>query len=139
MGHMLRRASWTVAAMTLWLLWPAGAHAATKPAATTGGAANIAQTTATLTGTVNPHGAATTYLFQIGTTSVYGANTAEVSAGGGSSPKHVAAPVSGLAPFTRYHYRLVARNSKGLTKGRDRTFRTLRQPLGVSLAASPNP
>jgi len=136
---MLRRASWTLAAMTLWLLWPAGAQAATKPAATTGGAANVAQTTATLTGAVNPHGAATTYFFQIGTTSVYGVNTAATAAGSGTSARHVAAAVGGLAPFTKYHYRLVATNSKGLTKGHDRTFKTLRQPLGVSLAASPNP
>jgi hypothetical protein len=136
---MLRRASWALAGMTLSLLWPAGAQAATKPAATTGAAANIAQTTATVTGTVNPHGAATTYFFQIGTTSVYGATTPATPAGGGTTAKHVTAPVTTLAPFTRYHYRLVARNSKGLTKGRDRTFRTLRQPLGVSLAASPNP
>jgi hypothetical protein len=136
---MLRRASWALAGMTLWLLWPAGADAATKPAATTGAAANVAQTTATLTGTVNPHGAATTYLFQIGTTSVYGVNTATTAAGAGTAGRHVTAPVGGLAPFTTYHYRLVARNSKGLTKGRDRTFKTLRQPLGVSLVATPNP
>jgi hypothetical protein len=136
---MLRRGSWALAGITLWLLWPAGAQAATKPAVTTGAAANIAQTSATLAGTVNPHGAATTYFFQIGTTSVYGATTPATPAGGGTTAKHVTAPVTTLAPFTRYHYRLVARNSKGLTKGRDRTFRTLRQPLGVSLAASPNP
>jgi hypothetical protein len=136
---MLRRASWALAGMTLWLLWPAGAQAATKPAATTGAAANISQTTATLTGTVNPHGAATTYFFQIGTTSLYGATTPATPAGRGTTAKRVTASVTTLAPFTRYHYRLVARNAKGLTKGRDRKFRTLRQPLGVSLAASPNP
>jgi hypothetical protein len=136
---MSRRASWALAGFTLWLLWPAWAQAATKPAVTTGGAANVAQTTATLTGTVNPHGAATSYFFQIGATSVYGVNTAVAPAGGGSSAKKVAAPVGALAPFTTYHYRLVARNPKGLAKGRDRTFRTLRQPLGVSLSATPNP
>jgi hypothetical protein len=136
---MLRRASWALAGITLWLLWPAGAQAATKPAATTGGAANISQTTATLTGTVNPHGAATTYFFQIGTTSLYGSDTAVTPIGSGTSGRHVTASAGVLAPFTTYHYRLVARNAKGLTKGRDRTFRTLRQPLGVSLTATPNP
>ena len=53
-ADMLRRASWVLAGMTLWLLWPAGAQAATKPAATTGAAANVAQTTATLTGDGQP-------------------------------------------------------------------------------------
>jgi hypothetical protein len=136
---MSRRASWALAGFTLWLLWPAWAQAATKPAVTTGGAANVTQTTATLTGTVNPHGAATTYFFQIGLTSLYGVNAATLPVGAGNSGKHVATPITGLTPFTRYHYRLVARNAKGLTKGKDRTFRTLRQPLGVTLAASPNP
>ena len=40
---------------------------------------------------------------------------------------------------TTYHYRIVARNSLGVTRGADRTFKTARQPLGVSLAATPNP
>jgi hypothetical protein len=33
----------------------------------------------------------------------------------------------------------VAQNSKGLTRGKDRTFKTKKQPLGVTLAATPNP
>jgi hypothetical protein len=51
----------------------------------------------------------------------------------------VTVPVGGLAPATTYHYRLVAQNSHGIAKGADKTFRTLRQPLGVVLAATPNP
>ena len=116
---------------------PPAAAAATKPVVTTGGSANVAQTTAVVKGTVNPKGAATTYFFQYGTTTLYGAQTAPASAGAGTTGVHVAAGIAGLAPATKYHYRLVARNAKGLTKGRDRTFRTRRQPLGVSLAASP--
>jgi hypothetical protein len=137
---MTRRASWSVAALMVWLLWPAGAQAvATRPGVSTGSAASVTQTTATLIGSVNPKGAATTYFFQYGTTSLYGAQTAPTAAGKRSKPGRVAVPVGALAPFTRYHYRLVAGNSKGLTKGRDRTFRTLRQPLGVTLGAGPNP
>jgi hypothetical protein len=118
---------------------PAGATAATRPAVITGGAANVAQQTATLTGSVDPNGAATTYFFQFGTTVVYGATTPETGVGGGDRAVRVAANIGALAPATTYHYRLVARNAEGLTRGADRTFRTRRQPLGVSLAATPNP
>ena len=51
----------------------------------------------------------------------------------------VTADIGGLAPATTYHYRLVARNARGVRRGADRTFRTQRQPLGLSLGATPNP
>ena len=115
---------------------PAGALAAGKPAATTGAAASVTLSSATLTGTVTPNGAATTYFFQYGPTSVYGATTTATTA---AAKQTVAVPVAGLAPFTTYHYRLVAQNSHGLVKGADRTFKTKKQPLGVSLVGNPNP
>jgi hypothetical protein len=122
------------------LLWaPAGAAAAEKPVVTTGAAASIEPTTVVLNGTVNPKGAATSYFFQYGTTVIYGATTSASGAGAGTKGVKVAVSVTGLAPATTYHYRLVAQNSKGLTRGKDRTFKTKRQPLGVSLAATPNP
>jgi hypothetical protein len=129
-------------AVLLALLAPAAAGAATKPAVTTGGVANVSFSTATLVGKVDPNGAATTYFFQYQTTGVYGvnsANTAPVSAGGGNSPVSVAVPVTGLAPVTKYHYRIVAQNAKGTVIGADRTFKTRKQPQGLTLAASPNP
>ena len=122
------------------LLWaPATAAAAEKPVVTTGGAANIQPTTVVLNGTVNPKGAQTTYFFQYGTTSLYGSVTPATSAGAGNRGVRVAVPVGLLAPATTYHYRLVAQNSKGITRGKHRTFKTKRQPLGVTLAATPNP
>jgi hypothetical protein len=123
-------------AAVLALTAPAAASAA-KPAATTGGVSSVGQSTVTLNGRVDPNGEATTYFFQIGTTRLYGANTAETSAGGGRNPTNVSVAVGSLAPFTVYHYRLVARNADGQTLGRDRTFRTKKQPLGVTLAANP--
>jgi hypothetical protein len=99
----------------------------------------VSQQSVTLTGSVNPRGAATTYFFQIGTTSLYGFNTAVAPAGNGSRRVAVTALVGALAPATRYHYRLVARNRHGLVTGGDRSFKTKPQPLGVSLAATPNP
>lgn len=121
------------------LLAPAAASAASKPAVTTGGASNIAPTSVTLNGSVDPNNAATTYHFQIGTTSLYGSDTAITSAGSGGAPVKVSVPVGSLAPATRYHYRLVAENRLGIAKGVDRTFKTKPQPLGVTLAATPNP
>jgi hypothetical protein len=121
------------------LLTPAVAAAAQKPTATTGAAANIAPDSAIVNATVNPRDAATTYFFQYGTTRVYGAQTTAKSAGAGTTGRRVAEALAGLAPATTYHYRIVARNSLGTTRGRDRTFKTTRQPLGVSLAATPNP
>jgi hypothetical protein len=128
------------AAVLVGALWaPAGALAASKPTVTTGRATSVTPTGATLNGGVNPNGAATTYLFQFGTTRLYESKTGELSAGKGTKGKHVAIVITGLAPDTTYHYRLVARNSKGITFGQDRTFKTKKQPLGVSLVATPNP
>jgi hypothetical protein len=123
-------------ALGLALLAPAAASAA-KPAVTTGPAASVAQSTATLNGKVDANGKQTTYFFQFGTTRIYGVNTAETPAGARANPVNVAVPVTGLAPDTVYHYRLVAKNADGQTLGGDRKFRTKRQPLGVTLGATP--
>jgi hypothetical protein len=122
------------------LLWaPATAAAAEKPVVTTGAAANIQPTSVVLGGRVNPKGAATNYFFQYGTTRLFGFTTPATAAGAGNRGIRVSVPVGALAPFTTYHYRLVAQNSKGMTIGKRRTFKTRRQPLGVSLTATPNP
>jgi hypothetical protein len=126
-------------AVALALLAPAAASAASKPEVRTGAAASITPTTATLNGRVDPTNAETTYFFQYGTTSLYGSNTAPISAGSGANPVAVSVPISGLAPATTYHYRIVAQNSFGITRGEHRTFKTRVQPLGVTLGANPNP
>ena len=122
------------------LLWaPATAAAAEKPVVVTGGAANITTTSVVLNGTVNPMGAATTYFIQIGKTSLFGFNSAATAAGSGNRRVRVAVPISGLEPYTLYHYRLVAQNAEGITRGTRRTFRTRRQALALTLGATPNP
>jgi hypothetical protein len=128
--------------ITLGLLVPAGATAApAKPGVTTGPAANVGQSTATLTGRVNPNEAETTYTFEYGTTRVYGTQVPSppASVGKGNSAVAVTADIGGLAPATTYHSRLVASNARGVTRGADRTLRTQRQPLGLTLGATPNP
>ena len=115
-----------------------GVALAAKPAATPGGAANVTFSSARVNGSVDPNGSPTSYYFQYGTTRAYGTQTAPTPVGAGQNPVHVSVDLSGLAPATRYHYRIVAQGA-GTALGGDRTFTTRKQPLGVSLAASPNP
>jgi hypothetical protein len=118
---------------------PATAAAAEKPVVTSGGATGVTQTSVVLNGTVTPKGAATTYYFQYGTSSLYGAVTPAGTVAAGSGRVKVTAAISGLAPVTRYHYRLVAQNAQGVARGRHRTVKTKKVPLGFSFAATPNP
>jgi hypothetical protein len=118
---------------------PATAAAAEKPVVTSGAATSIEPTTAVLNGFVTPKGAATTYYFQIGTSSLYGSVTPAGTVAAGSGRVKVTAAVSGMAPVTTYHYRLVAQNSQGVARGSHRTFKTKKIPLGFSVAATPNP
>jgi hypothetical protein len=125
-----------VVAVGAMLLLPATSQAAGKAIVKTGAAASVAQQTVTLTGSVTPNGAATTYFFQYGPTKLYGAQTPTTAV---AKKGAVSAAVAGLAPNTTYHYRVVAHNRFGYTLGGDRTFKTLRQPLALGLVASPNP
>ena len=118
---------------------PATAAAAEKPVVTSGAATSIEPTTVVLNGTVTPKGADTTYYFQYGTSSLYGSVTPAGTVPNGSGRVRVTAAVSGLAPVTTYHYRLVAQNAAGVGRGSHRTFKTKPQPLGFSLAGTPNP
>jgi hypothetical protein len=113
-----------IAAVAASLLLAASAQAAV-PTATTGNANGVTQTSAKLNGTVKPNGQATTWHFEFGTTTAYGANTPEsgpIPAGSGNTG--VAADATPLAPGTVYHYRLVATNGSGSIPGKDRSFTT---------------
>lgn len=117
----------------------AQASAATPPSANTGPATSVAFGTATLNGTVNPKGIETSYYFQYGPTKAYGLQTGIVVAGSGTKGVHVAIAVAGLAPLTRYHYRLVAVSSAGFGFGGDKIFNTTAVPLSLAILVSPNP
>ena len=79
---------------------------------------------ATLAGSTTPRSQATTYYFEYGPTTAYGTQTAPTSAGSGSTPQAVSAPISGLTPQSTYHFRVVATNASGTTTGADQTFTT---------------
>jgi hypothetical protein len=92
------------------------------PVVHTGRATRLSQSSATVTGSVNPDGEATTYSFQYGTTMSYGSHSATTSAGSGSSAVEVSARLSGLRAGRTYHFRLEARNGSRTTDGSDATF-----------------
>ena len=116
---------------------PAAASAApAAPAATTGAATNVAQSSVTVAGTVNPNGTATSYYFQYGTSASYGSNTPSTAAGAGTADVPVSANLSGLTPSTTYHYRAVAVSSAGTTDGPDQTFTTTTPPTVTTGTAS---
>src|SRR3954452_2681726 len=117
---------------------PASALAAT-PGATTGGASGLSPNAATVAGSVDPNGQVTTWYFQYGKTTSYGARTTAQDAGSGKKRVKVSATLTGLANNTTYHYRLVATNAAGRSLGSDRTFKTPEAPTVSTIAANPNP
>jgi len=92
------------------------------PASITTAASSITTVSATLNGTVNPNGLATSYHFEWGTSISYGNSSSVTSAGSGSAAVSVNAAISGLSAGTTYHCRLVGVNSDGTTNGNDITF-----------------
>jgi hypothetical protein len=132
----MRRAA-VLIGLAAFALLPATASAA-PPAAITGAASAITGTTATLNGTVLPNKESTTYHFEYGTTTAYGSVTPDVGGLGGNAGKAVSADISGLAPQTTYHFRLVATNASGTSTGADMFFTTTTGgPPAVTIAATP--
>jgi hypothetical protein len=107
------------------------------PVVVTRHATNITQTSAVLNGTVNPQGQATSYVFEYGTSTAYGAQTPSASAGAGAKAVVVSATIGALTPNTTYHYRLRATSVNGTTFGHDSSFKTAPLPAGVTLGAVP--
>jgi hypothetical protein len=115
----------------------------TAPAAG-GGATGVTAGRAMLTGTINPHGVATTYHFNYGVTASYGSSTPEADGGSGDANRPVSAEILGLLPDTTYHVQVVATSADGVIRtGGDGLFRTASAPTadvvgptGVSTAAA---
>ena len=108
---------------------------ASPPVVVTSAATGVGPTSATLGGTVNPNGQATTWFVEYGTSTSYGSKTANVNAGSGTSSTAVSVPVSGLTAGRTYHFRLVATSSAGTTHGGDVTFLTAEPPAVTTTAA----
>jgi hypothetical protein len=118
------------------------------PVVATNSASAISMNAATLNGTVNPRGLETTYFFEYGTEADFGTatpypnTTAVQSAGSGTGNVAASAPLTGLAAQTRYHFRLVATNASGTSRGSDRNFTTAasnRPPVAGNDLLHPTP
>ncbi|MGD2086786.1 MAG: hypothetical protein PVH61_11445 [Candidatus Aminicenantes bacterium] len=113
----------------------------TAPYARTEAASSITQTTATLIGTVNPKtfsDGSTVVTFEYGLTASYGTTvTAIESPLGGEINQVVSFNLTGLAPNTTYHYRVIANNVNGTGTGADMTFTTNSLPIVTTDTAAP--
>lgn len=101
---------------------------AVAPTATTRNVSNVATTTASVHGTVNPNGLETTYWFEYSSSSLLGSivpqTTGRISVGAGTGTTAVVSDIVGLKTKTTYSFRLVAQNNIGVTKGSVETFKT---------------
>jgi hypothetical protein len=75
--------------------------------ATTSGAINVTETSATLVGYLNPGQIFAGYTFEYGTTTSYGSYTTATAVPAGSGNVEVTANVTGLSPSTTYHFQLI--------------------------------
>jgi hypothetical protein len=93
---------------------------------------DLTKNSADLNGSLDPDGIETEYRFDYGISTRYGSQTPFVNAGSGTGVESVApVDIGGLQSGRVYHYRIVARNSLGKTKGLDRTFTVPARP-GIS-------
>jgi hypothetical protein len=99
-----------------------------SPIVTIEAASEKQETSAQLNGQVNPNGYETHYYFEYGLTTSYGKRIPAgegMDLGSGNSAIHTWNAISGLAPATTFHYRLVATSSDGTSETHDETFKTL--------------
>ena len=101
------------------------------PTVSTTAASSVTAITAVMNGTVNPNGASTSAYFQYGTTTSYG-YTGQAQTGI-TTTTNVQTTLTGLAPSTTYHYRLVASNSGGTSYGSDMSFITMNAAVTLTL------
>lgn len=92
------------------------------------GASGVTKTSAMISTQISPNLASTTYHVEYGRTLEYGSNTPESSAIGSDQSLHaVSQELSGLAPGTTYHARVVGTNAAGPTYGEDVVFKTVEE------------
>jgi phosphodiesterase/alkaline phosphatase D-like protein len=114
---------------------------AMPPIVETGGASNITQNTATLTGTIEPQGSPAVYGFEIETIpGGYEPAAGLGSLGTGATSTTVTYNATGLQPNTTYHYRITVTTTEGTTQGQENTFTTgalPNQPTALPFLAIP--
>jgi hypothetical protein len=97
----------------------------------TGAASNVSASSATIAGSLNSGGAPTKAHVEFGSTTAYGAATADQIVGPATTSQPFSAQLSGLPSGTTVHYRVVALNDTGtVVNGADQTLTTLGNPAG---------
>jgi phosphodiesterase/alkaline phosphatase D-like protein len=100
-------------------------------------ATSVQATRAVLNATVNPGFGDTRFFFQYGKSTDYETVTAPGASVGEDHAVHgVATQIEGLDPGTTYHYRVIAFNFSGTTKGPNQVFVTPDVPGVTSTSAS---
>ncbi len=89
------------------------------PGATTGSSADASSTAVTLTGVVRPLGLVTTAYFEFGPTPAYGSRTPDVPLDRNAPNAAASARLTGQLAGATVHYRLVASNRFGTSRGGD--------------------
>lgn len=110
-----------------------------RPTVTTGAAMNIAQSSATVTASVNPHGSEVSECnleWGVATVSEH-SDPCTPSPGSGVATVEVSAALTGLDVHTTYRFRVVASNSYGTSTGEIETFATLPYPPSVGTGGEP--
>jgi hypothetical protein len=96
-----------------------------------GAATGVGQSTATVSGSVNPEGARANVSFQFGTTTAYGQTTPAQTTGPDNAADAFSAALTGLPAGTTIHYRAVATSDFGTQVGADQTLTTQKAPPPV--------
>jgi len=110
------------------------ASSTSSPTVTASSTTKIGQTYATLHGTINANGLATTYEFEYGPTNALG-KTVPVPArsiGSGTTAGTHSNSIGGLSPDTTYYWELTATNSAGTSTTPMQSFKTTGNPAPVS-------
>ena len=97
---------------------------AAAPTVSDATASNVFDITATVGGTVDPGGDATSYRIEYGQTANLGSQTAATPIGSTPGDQSVEQTLTGLDPGTLYYARIVAANPAGTTDGTTTTFTT---------------
>ena len=105
----------------------------------TGTASGVTASTGTLTGSVDPDGAAVGVSFQFGTTTAYGQSTAVQTLGPDDAVDAFSAALTGLPAGTTIHYRAIATGDFGTLAGADQTLKTSSPPPAAGTAKAGKP
>ncbi len=89
-----------------------------------------------VTAMIDPSHSPTTYVVEYGTSTSLGSSTEPVSVGSGTKPIEVSPVISGLAPATRYYFKLVATNL--VNSAASSTLSVSTYPTASSFGSCPN-